>query len=195
LAAWCWLAAILLAIAWAACPRKAPADDVFWNFSGGEADWNTALNWNPARVPTGTDNAIFNNSGTADFSTNVTDTLGDIRFGDTSAGVGPFLGGGVNQSNGTIDALALRMSMSDVDSMYNLSGGTANRLRGWFQRHTPLAGCRPAREPDGTLDSGSNRRSGDENIEEESVPTRSHKTRPAVTVCMKRDFDTRATRN
>ena len=39
------------------------------------------------------------------------------------------------------------------------------RLRGWFDRHTAVAGGRPARDPDGTFDSGINKRPGDENIE------------------------------
>ena len=40
------------------------------------------------------------------------------------------------------------------------------RLRGRFDRHTAVAGGRPARDPDGTFDSGINKRQGDENIEE-----------------------------
>ncbi len=40
------------------------------------------------------------------------------------------------------------------------------RLRGRFERHTTVAGGRPARDPDGTFDSGINKRQGDENIEE-----------------------------
>ena len=40
------------------------------------------------------------------------------------------------------------------------------RLRGRFDRHPAVAGGRPARDPDGTLDSGINKRQGDENIEE-----------------------------
>ena len=38
------------------------------------------------------------------------------------------------------------------------------RLRGRFERHTAVAGGRPARDPDGTFDSGINKRQGDENI-------------------------------
>ena len=37
---------------------------------------------------------------------------------------------------------------------------------GGLHRHTAVAGGRPARDPDGTFDSGINKRQGDENIEE-----------------------------
>jgi hypothetical protein len=100
--------------------RSSPAVDVFWNV-GGSADWNTATNWSPARVPTGTDNATFNNGGTANYSTNVTTTFGDIRFGDGSNS-----GGTVNQSAGTINGNSLRMNLSGpAISTYTLSGSAS----------------------------------------------------------------------
>jgi fibronectin-binding autotransporter adhesin len=59
------LAVSLAAVVMIDGSRRAPAADVVWNVAG-PADWNTAGNWNPpAHVPTGTDNAKFNNGGTA----------------------------------------------------------------------------------------------------------------------------------
>jgi hypothetical protein len=40
------------------------------------------------------------------------------------------------------------------------------RLRGWVDRHAAVAGGCPARDPDGTFDSGINKRQGDQGIEE-----------------------------
>ena len=39
-------------------------------------------------------------------------------------------------------------------------------LAGGFDRHSAVAGGRPARDPDGTSDSGCNKRQGDEDIDE-----------------------------
>jgi hypothetical protein len=106
--------------------RAASAADVLWNVAG-QADWNTPGNWNPGHVPTGTDNATFNNNGTATYSTNVTDTFTDIRFGDGSNS-----GGTVIQSAGTINASSgwLRMNISGpANATYTLSGGSATFAR------------------------------------------------------------------
>jgi hypothetical protein len=120
----CWLAANLLTVLLAARPKEAPAGDVYWNLLG-PADWNNLANWSPIGVPTGTDNATFNNDGTANYSTNVTDTFYDIRFGDSANS-----GGTVNQSNGTINGQWLRMNMSgNANATYNLSGGSATFTR------------------------------------------------------------------
>ena len=40
------------------------------------------------------------------------------------------------------------------------------RLRGRFDRHTPMAGGRPAPDPDGAFGLGIYKRQGDENIKE-----------------------------
>jgi hypothetical protein len=58
------IAAALVAALAVSFGRSASAADVVWNVAG-PADWNTASNWSPARVPTGTDNAKLNNGGTA----------------------------------------------------------------------------------------------------------------------------------
>jgi autotransporter-associated beta strand protein len=122
----CWLAANLLTVLLAAPPKEASAADVYWENVFGPPDWNTAANWNPARVPTGTDNATFDTGGTANYSTNVTDTFADIRFGDGGSNIG----GTVNQSAGTINGIWLRMNMSgNANSTYNLSGGSATFAR------------------------------------------------------------------
>ena len=44
------------------------------------------------------------------------------------------------------------------------------RLRGRYERHAAVAGGRPACDPHGTLDSGINKRQGEEYIEEWNVP-------------------------
>jgi autotransporter-associated beta strand protein len=114
---WAWF--VILATV-----RAASAVDVFWNMAG-PADWNTPGNWNPGRVPTGTDNATFNNGGTANITSN-TPSFADIRFGD-----GANSGGTVNQTAGTLNATEwLRMDLSgNANSNYFLSGGSASFVR------------------------------------------------------------------
>jgi autotransporter-associated beta strand protein len=114
---WAWFAILFSA-------RAVLAADVFWNVAG-PADWNTAANWLPNRVPTGTDNATMNNGGTATITAN-TPTFTDLRFGDGSA-----FGGTVNQSAGTLIATGLlRMNMQGTAaSTYTLSGGSASFTR------------------------------------------------------------------
>jgi autotransporter-associated beta strand protein len=123
----CLLALKLLAVILAACPNEAHAADVFW-FATGPADWNTAANWQPLRVPTGTDNATFNNGGTATITSD-TPTFTDLRFGENNF-FGQ-VGGTVNQSAGTLNATGqLRMNISGIaPSTYTLSGGSATFTR------------------------------------------------------------------
>jgi autotransporter-associated beta strand protein len=119
------LSAALVATIVLSLGRIGSAADVLWNVTG-PADWNTAANWSPARVPTGTDNATSNNNGIATFSTNVTDQFTDLRFGDGAAS-----GGSVTQSAGTIIASGLlRMNISgSANSNYTLIGGSATFSR------------------------------------------------------------------
>ena len=123
-AARCFLASNLLAAVLAASPKKVLAADVSW-VVGGPADWNTASNWLPVRVPTGTDNASISNGGTATITAD-TPTFTDLRFGDGSA-----FGGTVNQSAGVLNATGqLRMNIQgSARSTYTLSGGSATFTR------------------------------------------------------------------
>jgi hypothetical protein len=121
----CWLAANLVAVVLAAFPKKSLAVDVLFGGAAGPADWNTATNWNPNRVPTGTDNATFFNGHTATITSD-TPTFTDLRFGD-----GTLFGGEVDQSTGTLNATGqLRMNMSGTaTSTYTISGGSASFTR------------------------------------------------------------------
>jgi autotransporter-associated beta strand protein len=56
----------------------AAAQNATWNFNPGSGDFNTAANWNPATVPTGT--AFFGTSNTAALSFSANTTIGGWTF-------------------------------------------------------------------------------------------------------------------
>ncbi len=95
LASWSWqfLSVTLALLVLLTSVGTTRAETKTWN--AGTADWNTAGNWSPAGVPTNADDAVINNGGTAQISTNDaaanTLTVGDSATGNvqqTSNGLG-----------------------------------------------------------------------------------------------------------
>ena len=68
-------------VAVAALPGAARAQDATWLASPGSGDFNTAVNWNPAAVPTGT--AFFDTSGVTGLSFSAGVTTGGWTFNET----------------------------------------------------------------------------------------------------------------
>ena len=71
------LAAALLALLLCAS-NQVFADSATWNLNPISGDWNTAANWTPNAVPTGT--ATFDVSNTTDISVSLTADIGSIVF-------------------------------------------------------------------------------------------------------------------
>ncbi len=74
----CWLAHFVAATALALTTLPAAAQDATWLNVPGSGDFNTAANWGPAAVPTGT--AFFGTSGVAALSFSASTTLGGWTF-------------------------------------------------------------------------------------------------------------------
>ena len=116
---------------------KTSAANITWDGGGGDANWNTALNWSTDTVPTSTDVAVFNSTcvsncsptmninvnltgidmqstytGTITQSAGLTLTVGSSNW--TQAG-GNFIGGN---------------STNTVNGSYTLSGGVATSTSG-----------------------------------------------------------------
>ncbi|WP_244499887.1 autotransporter outer membrane beta-barrel domain-containing protein [Tardiphaga robiniae] len=98
--------ALGLAPFWAALP--AAAQDATWLSAPGSGDFNTAANWGPAAVPTGT--AFFGTSGVAALSFSASTTLGGWTFNAGASAysftVGSslfFVGAGIVVNGGSVD--------------------------------------------------------------------------------------------
>ncbi len=77
-APWFWIRCFLLALALLAAPPASLAQDATWLTTPGSADFNTAANWSPATVPTGT--AFFGSSNQVNLATSDNTTLQGFTF-------------------------------------------------------------------------------------------------------------------
>ena len=69
---------LLIAIAFLAALRTAHAQDATWLLTPGSGDWNTAANWTPATVPTGT--VTFGSSNTTSIGISLNISIGKMLF-------------------------------------------------------------------------------------------------------------------
>jgi hypothetical protein len=70
--------ALLASSALCAAPLPAAAQNATWLLAPGSGDFNTAVNWTPAAVPTGT--AFFGTSNTTNLSLSANTTIGGWTF-------------------------------------------------------------------------------------------------------------------
>jgi uncharacterized repeat protein (TIGR01451 family) len=118
------------------------AGDIHW--IAGSGNWETAANWNPATVPTSTDNAYIDNTGTYTVSINSIASAGTIQVG-TGGGtqtlaIGPgnslTLGGGVSNvfATGvlTLNGIGIGASLSglSVGGTFNWNVGSITGMGG-----------------------------------------------------------------
>ncbi len=73
-----WLASTALVLTLAGMPDAAMAQDATWLLNPGSLDFNTATNWSPATVPTGT--AFFGTSNTTTLTFSSSTTIGGWTF-------------------------------------------------------------------------------------------------------------------
>ncbi|WP_441241183.1 autotransporter outer membrane beta-barrel domain-containing protein [Tardiphaga sp. 768_D3_N2_1] len=104
----CWLAHLVAATALVLTTLPVAAQDATWLTAPGSGDFNTAANWGPAVVPTGT--AFFGTSGVAALSFSASTTLGGWTFNAGASAysftVGSslfFAGAGIVVNGGSVD--------------------------------------------------------------------------------------------
>ena len=96
-------------------PSAAHAVDTFWD--GTTGDWNTATNWSTDAVPGPSDNAMVNNGGTAQITSDAPAVI-DIRAGDGAASTGT-----INHTAGAIRVNEwMRIGIGGGTGTYSLSG-------------------------------------------------------------------------
>ncbi len=121
---------IIAAIALAAATVPTAYGQTAWNAVGGDRNWNTASNWNPANVPnTTTEIAAFNNTGVGTVNLNI---AGTTAISALQNGVG-FAGTWTLDLNGNTLTTLASTSGERLNVGFNVSSpGTFNITNGTF---------------------------------------------------------------